>query len=212
MFNAHRRCAAGAMITTALLAVNDLAALLVPSPALARQQSEKSQSESSAAGTTAARPAQAPLTLRDIREAIRQNPKDAMLYFQAGLLEERQSNWKQALKDYQMAIKFNSKWADAHYHVGIAWEQMGEVYYEGKRTITGPQRQKAIDSYRAAIRLQPDFGDAYYRLSVTYLMSDDLRRANEAYQKLALLEPDTNRTRQLLRLIYAYHQERSQKR
>lgn len=38
-----------------------------------------------------------------------------------------------------------------------------------------------------------------------------MREANESYQKLHQLEPDTDRTRQLLLMIYKRHQQQSRK-
>lgn len=200
------------MTVTILLMAHSLGNLLWPPLAIARQQTEKSRTDSSTVTSSIGRPVQSPLSLDEIRQAIRQNPKDANLYYRAGQLEEKRENWSQALKDYQTAIKLNSKFADAHYRTGIAWEQTGEMYYEGRRVVGGPQRSKAIDAYKTAIRLRPDFAEAYYRLSLAYLMGNNLRKANEAYQQLSQLEPDTDRTRQLLRQIYHHHQEQAQKR
>ena len=155
------------------------------------------------------------MTLEEIRAALKKNSKDALLYYQAGLLEEKRGNLVQALRDYQDSINLKARVADSYYRTGIIWEKTGE-FYDLKsvktRVVKGDQRRRAIDAYRSAIRARPDFADAYYRLSLIYLVGDDMREANEAFQKLQQLEPQTDRTRQLLLLIYKRHQRSSRTR
>lgn len=155
------------------------------------------------------------MSLQDIRASLKKNPKDALLYYQAGLLEEKKGNLVQALRDYQEAISLKARVADAYYRTGIIWEKTGE-FYDLKsiktRVVEGAQRRKAIDAYRAAIRARPDFADAYYRLSLVYLVGEDMREANETFQKLQQVEPQTDRTRQLLLMIYKRHQQSSRPR
>lgn len=152
------------------------------------------------------------LKLPQIRAAIKKDAgANASLYYRAGFLEEQQGNFFQALHDYSDAVRMKARMADALYRAGVVWEKIGEFYdlrsREKGRVIQGEQRRRAIDSYQSAIRARPDFSDAYYRLSLAYLLGDDMREANEQYQKLHRLEPDTDRSRQLLRLIYKRHQQ-----
>lgn len=147
------------------------------------------------------------LRLQALRQAIAQTPNDPDLYYQAGLLEEQQGRWDQALKDYQTAVQLDPEFLDAHYHAGLVWEQMGEMYYLGKsRVVTGPQRRKAIEAYLTTIRINPEFADGYYRLGLAYLMGGELRQASAACQELYRLEPDSRRTRQLVQRIYDWYQ------
>ena len=156
------------------------------------------------------------LSLEDIRKSLKQNPDDALLYYRAGLLEEQGGNLEQALRDYQESINRKARVADAWYRTGTVWEKSGEIYdlrgmVKG-RQVSGPQRRKAIDAYRAAIRSRPDFADALFRLCTVYLVGDELREANEAYQRLRQLEPKSDRTSQLLIMIYKRHQAQSRRR
>lgn len=157
--------------------------------------------------------AESNLDLEAIRVELKKAPKGD-LYYRAGFLEEQRGNLVQALRDYQDAITQSGRVAEAYYRSGVVWEKTGEFYdirtLESKgRIISGEQRQRAIDSYRAAVRARIDFADAYYRLSIVFLLGDDMREANESYQKLHQIEPDTDRTRQLLLMIYKRHQQQS---
>ncbi len=152
------------------------------------------------------------LTLPRIRAVLKKDAKaNASLYYRAGFLEEQEGNFFQALRDYSDAVRMKARVADALYRAGLVWEKIGEFYDLRSRekglVVQGEQRRRAIDSYQSAIRARPDFPDAYYRLSLAYLLGDDMREANEQYQKLHRLEPDTDRTRQLLLSIYNRHQK-----
>ena len=144
------------------------------------------------------------------------NPDDALLYYRAGLLEEQRGNLDQAIRDYKESINKKARVPEAWYRTGIVWENLGEIYdlkgMSKGRVVSGPQRRKAIDAYKAAIRTRSDFADAFYRLCLVYLVGDDMREANEAYQKLHQLEPKSDRTRQLLLMIYKRHQVQSRQR
>ena len=157
------------------------------------------------------------LTLPQIRAALKKDAgASASLYYRAGFLEEQRGNLFQALRDYSDAVHMKARVADASYRAGVVWEKIGEFYDLRSRekglVINGEQRQRAIDSYQSAIRARPDFSDAYYRLSLAYLVGDDMREANEQYLKLHRLEPDTLRTRQLALMIYNHHQQLSRRR
>ena len=157
--------------------------------------------------------AESGLDLAQIRAELKKGP-NGPLYYRAGFLEEKRGDLVQALRDYQEAITQNGRVADAYYRSGVVWEKTGEFYdlrnQDTKgRVLNGEQRQRAIESYRAAVRIRTDFADAYYRLSLVYLLGDAMREANESYQKLHQLEPDTDRTRQLLLIIYKRHQQQA---
>ena len=150
------------------------------------------------------------MSLKDIRAALKRNPNDALLYYRAGFLEERDSNLGQALLDYQTAIRLKARVADSYFRMGVVWEKMGEFYdlkrLQG-RVISGEQRRNAIDSYKQAIKVRRDHGDALYRLSLVYLIGNDLKDATDAYKKLLDIEPDSERSNQLLQMIYKRHRE-----
>lgn len=141
------------------------------------------------------------------------NPNDADLYYQAGLLEEQQGRWDQALMDYQTAIRLTPELVEAYYRAGLVAERVGETYYLGKsRVVNGPQRQYAITVYRIAVQLNPEFADAYFRLGLTLLMAGELRQASETCQQLYRLDPHSERTLQLVQAIYDRYQAQPRQR
>lgn len=150
--------------------------------------------------------------LRLLRQAIRQSPKEANLYYQAGQLDEQLGRWEEALRDYQMVFQLNPEFVDAYYRAGHVSERLGETYFLGKsRVVKKPNLRYAISLYQRAIRLKPDFSDAYYVLSLAHLMDGDLRQASEACQQLCQLEPESERTRKLVQRIYEQYLTHSKK-
>ena len=200
-------------LLTRLLAISLIAVCTVPVFGQTPADDSATPRPSRRVTLNRAAPGESSLGLEEIRVELKKGPKGD-LFYRAGFLEEQRGNLVQALRDYQDAITQSGRIAEAYYRSGVVWEKTGEFYdirtLESKgRVISGEQRQRAIDAYRAAVRARVDFADAYYRLSVVFLLGDDMREANESYQKLRQIEPDTDRTRQLLLMIYKRHQQQS---
>ena len=62
----------------------------------------------------------------------------------------------------QAALRINPDYADAHYNLGVAYEQQDRT-------------DEAIREYQAALRVNPDYADAHYNLGVD-LQATGLRR------------------------------------
>ena len=61
--------------------------------------------------------------------------------------------------------------------------------------------QKAIESYKQAIRIDPDHRNAHYNLGLAYLSLNDRDSALEQYKILKKL--DTEKANKLFNLIYS---------
>jgi len=66
--------------------------------------------------------------------------------------------------------------ASDHFNRGVAHDSSG-MYRE------------AIDSYKKAIMIKPDYAEAYYNLAFSYLMSNDDKSAHEEYLLLKEINP-----------------------
>ena len=200
----------------AVLLLAGLLALESPLASIALAQDQQKGNGEARTTVRTSRRRMSSLSLDDIRASLKKNPDDALLYYRAGLLEEERGNLEQALRDYHESVNRKARVSDVWYRMGTVWEKSGELYdlkgMSKGRVVSGPQRRKAIDAYKAAVRARPDFADAFYRLCLVYLVGDDMREANKAYQKLHNLEPKSDRTRQLLLKIYKRHQVLSRQR
>jgi len=75
-------------------------------------------------------------------------------------------------------------------------------------TLTGcdsslrEKQTKAIDAYKQAIRIDPDYADAHFNLGVTYDESDRYKEAIEAYKQVIRINPDDADTHYHLGFLY----------
>ena len=86
--------------------------------------------------------------------------------------------------------KVNEKGKIASYkqaNLGTAYGELGKY-------------EEAIEAFRQAIRINPDYADAHYNLGLTYLILKDNGSALEQYKILKKL--DSERANQLFNLIY----------
>ena len=60
--------------------------------------------------------------------------------------------------------------------------------------------KEEIESYKQAIRLDPDYADAHYNLGYAYILLNDKESALEQYKILKNL--DSERANELFNLIY----------
>ena len=64
----------------------------------------------------------------------------------------------------------------AHYNLGIVLSEQGET-------------DQAIDHYRQAVTLRPDYAEAHYNLALLYLTLDDRGEAERHYEILKTINP-----------------------
>lgn len=66
--------------------------------------------------------------------------------------------------------------ATEHFNRGVAHDKSG-MYSD------------AVESYKKAIRIKPDYAEAYYNLAFSYLLSNDVKSAHEEYMLLKEINP-----------------------
>lgn len=120
--------------------------------------------------------------------AIRLNPDQAPPYLNRGRLHARTNAWRSALVDFERAVALDPHNARTHYWLGVAQEVAGDL--EG-----------AYRSYLAALRWDPDDGDALRRAGLLMVRAKEYALAQEYLGRASALDPDNARTaRGLVRL------------
>lgn len=151
--------------------------------------------------------------LRSLSKALKQRSDDVDIYYHIGLIESYRGEWPKAIKAFKQVINIDPDYVTAYYQIGMIWEQSAELYVIGKgRTMGYAQRLQAIDAYQDALRADPDYADAYYRLGLMALMEKDMPLASQAIEGLSRLEPDSARSRELLRQLADFYGIDSRKR
>src|SRR5262245_45348140 len=74
---------------------------------------------------------------------------------QQGLSLLADETFDETARSFQAAIKLKPDYAEAYYHLGDAFYEIGEI-------------KKAIDAYKQAIHYKPDFALAYNALGTAY--------------------------------------------
>ncbi|HYG08501.1 MAG TPA: tetratricopeptide repeat protein [Pyrinomonadaceae bacterium] len=78
-----------------------------------------------------------------------------------------------------------------HYNLGLSQAALGK-------------QQEAINSFKEAIKIKPDYWEAHYNLGVAYSKLEDYPQAIEAFKKTLELKPDDAQARYNLGLAYYF--------
>lgn len=101
-------------------------------------------------------------------------------------------------EDWQGLKSYALRWTKAEPQNSIAWNYLGRAYRANEQSI------KAIEAYRQAVRLNPDYAEAWYGLgSVYFYFTDQNMKAIEAYQQAVRIQPDFVDAWEYLGLTYA---------
>lgn len=137
-----------------------------------------------------------------LKNALKQNPNDADIYYHLGLIEAQRGDWPGALKAFKETVKIDPNDVRAYYRLGLTWEKSSEIYVVGTGAMVPyAQRLLAIEAYQNAIKIDQDYTDAYYRLGILALMEENVPLAKKAIDGLARLEPHSERLDTLLKRI-----------
>ena len=95
---------------------------------------------------------------------------------QLGCKNLKLGRYKEAIQDWDEAIRLNDKYAEAYYNRGFAYYKL-ESY------------QRAIQDYDQAIRLNPKYAEAYNNRGNAYYQLTDYERAVKDYNKAVNIDP-----------------------
>jgi protein O-GlcNAc transferase len=76
----------------------------------------------------------------------------------------------------KLAIKYNPCLAEAYSNLGNVKKEQGQL-------------QEALQDYRHAVTLKPDFTDGYINLAAALVASEDLEQAVQAYVTVLQVKP-----------------------
>ncbi|HWP49210.1 MAG TPA: tetratricopeptide repeat protein [Candidatus Limnocylindrales bacterium] len=85
-------------------------------------------------------------------------------------------DWELALDNFQKALAFHYANPKTHFNLGLAHEIAVDQEISESKSKT-EHLNKAAEAYREAIKLKPDFPEAYYQLSTLYRVQKDYPRA-----------------------------------
>ena len=121
--------------------------------------------------------------------ALRLDPDDADAHYNLGDANLHFKDRGSALEEYKKLKELDSELAD----------KLFDLIYKEEEELEGEDSDK-IDSYKQAIRIDPDDADAHNNLGLAYLQINDRGSALEQYKILKTL--DTERANKLFNEIY----------
>ena len=144
-------------------------------------------------------PLQQPRTpRRNSATASKTFPKTALDYYNRGLLHTQAKEYRQAIEDYNQAVKLNSRFVDAYLKRCEMRYKMGDnqgvlsdcqevlnidptvakaYYYQGRARYSLGYSDPAIESYSAAIAQDQNYPQAHYYRGIAYKDSKNMAAA-----------------------------------
>jgi len=148
--------------------------------------------------------------IRNYRESIRLNPKNADAHYNLGNALAQKGLLKEAISSYREALRLDSDLNAAHFNLGIALFNNGQIndaiaeYRQAiradpefdaayvnlgvalyKKGLAG----EAIEAYREAVRINPFFSEAFYKLGITFLAENKIDDAIQAFKDAVRIAP-----------------------
>lgn len=111
--------------------------------------------------------------IRSVSKRINNNPTDAELYYKRANTFFFENNYSEAVSDILHAIKLKPEQPLYHF-------KLGEYYMGGDTAYS----LKAMEAYKQAIKLQPDYEEAYFRLGYVQLARQQYEDATMSFKKV----------------------------
>ena len=119
----------------------------------------------------------APASVSQIQDEIKQHPDSPKLYVALGLAYWDRNDFSHALEAFQRAVKLGPTSAEAHNWLGVATLERGDL-------------PGAVAEFRKAVSLDPKYARAYTNLGSALAKNGELSEAVGAFQRALALEPD----------------------
>jgi tetratricopeptide (TPR) repeat protein len=111
------------------------------------------------------------------RDCVKKSPGKARPYNNLASAQARRGNFKDALANYQAAIRLKSDYTEAHYSIGVILAKQGKL-------------SEGIAHFQTALQIDPNNYEAHNNLGVALLVRGNLDRAVDHLKKALQLAPD----------------------
>ncbi len=151
--------------------------------------------------------------LREFLEAEKLNPKDAQIQYSLGMALNAKGRYLEALEHYRQASTLDPKYTEVHNAMGATYLEIGkwddaiqqfnlvlkDILYLtpfyvlnnlGWAYYKKGDLPQAIENYRRALGMKPDFGLALYNLGLAYRDYKQMDQAIAAFTQAISLVPN----------------------
>ena len=131
--------------------------------------------------------------------ALRRKPADPDVRYWLGVASWFEKNWSQAAAQWEALIVENPD----HAAFPKAWEELPRAYFNlGTARRESGDLDKAVEAYKEALRLRPDYADAHLNLGDLYGDSGKYSLALASLRRVERLRPDDIRVYLGLGVVY----------
>ena len=146
-----------------------------------------------------------PEAIDQYTKAINGDANYAEAYSNRGVAWWKAGNWDRALQDTRKAVEIDPAFAGGHYNLAeVVFARVQELRQDGNdglRSVIHQEAQRAVDEYRIATQLDPDFMEAWYGLAKAYRGYFDFDNAAKTYQTILAKDKRQKKARLLLKEI-----------
>lgn len=152
------------------------------------------------------------MAIDDYNRALALNPNYALAYYNRGNSRRSLNQYNEAISDYNRALELKPNYPEAHNNRGLAYNSLGmyeEAIADYTRSIelNNPQlhlpycnrgvsysnlnnEERAIADYNVAIKINPNYANAYYSRGLSYQNLNQYDAALADYTKAIELNPN----------------------
>lgn len=123
-------------------------------------------------------------------QVLKENPNNILALYEMAYSYYAQKDYRKSIEVGHKAAQFKSPLLDATY------VQMGSCYDESGDS------KKAVEIYKAGIKLSPSSSLLHYNLALTYLRTGQLEEARDAAKKAAWLDPNHPSSQLILSTLF----------
>jgi tetratricopeptide (TPR) repeat protein len=158
----------------------------------------------------------------ELKAAIDINPRYAEAFYELGLTYNDFKFFKKAVEAFDSALRLKPDYREAKLNMAISYTELGEhenaikiletlsktsfeaetFYYLGYNYNKVGDHRKALNAYKEAIRLSPEYTEAYIGLGASYMVLQMWERAIEALNRATQIDPKIADAHFLLGLAY----------
>src|SRR5713226_8965485 len=115
--------------------------------------------------------------LETYEQALRAEPKSAVLYNKIGIAHHQQLQLLPAQRFYERSVKLNKNYPEAVNNLGTIFYARGSY-------------RRAVSQYRKALKLSPDSASIHSNLGTAYFARKKYKEASEEYSVALKLDPE----------------------
>jgi tetratricopeptide (TPR) repeat protein len=145
-----------------------------------------------------------PEAIEQYSKAIDGHKYYAQAYSNRGVAWWHDGNWDNALADCRQAIEIDPRFAGGHYNFAeVVFAQVELLKANGDVAVVHDEVERAIDQYRIATGLNPEFIEAWQGLARAYWAYHDYDNAKATYNRVLSMDKRNAAAKQALKDIKA---------